>query len=230
MPTALVIGARNLGFAVIERLLSDGWTVAGAARSPETLAKVRNAGAEALDVDVTDQASVHAALQHLGARHGRVDLAVNAASPYGGSRPFGGGPLAHATPTSFDDWATLPARGAFGFLSACARFMSAQGGPATIVQVTGGSARRGMPGRGLWAAGAFGVRALTQAAASELREQEIHVALLIVDAAIDRSGGNDTATADPGSLADAVVYLAAQSPRAMTHELQVTPARDNWTP
>lgn len=174
MPTALVIGARNLGFAVIERLLSDGWTVAGAARSPETLAKVRNAGAEALDVDVTDQASVLAALQDLGARHGRVDLAVNAASPYGGSRsgPFGGGPLAQAAPTSFDDWATLPARGAFGFLSACARFMSAQGGPATIVQVTGGSARRGMPGRGLWAAGAFGVRALTQAAASELREQE----------------------------------------------------------
>jgi len=108
--------------------------------------------------------------------------------------------------------------------------MSAQGGPATIVQVTGGSARRGMPGRGLWAAGAFGVRALTQAAASELREQEIHVALLIVDASIDRSGGDNTATADPGSLADAVVYLAAQSPRAMTHELQVTPARDNWTP
>jgi NAD(P)-dependent dehydrogenase (short-subunit alcohol dehydrogenase family) len=104
MPTALVIGARNLGFAVIERLLSDGWTVAGAARSAETLAKVRNAGAEALDVDVTDQASVLAALQHLGARHGRIDLAVNAASPYGGSHPFGGGPLAHATPTSFDDW------------------------------------------------------------------------------------------------------------------------------
>ena len=230
MPTALVIGARNLGFAVIERLLSDGWTVTGAARSPETLAKVRNAGAEALDVDVTDQASVLAALQHLGARHGRVDLAVNAASPYGGSRPFGGGPLAHATATSFTDWTTLPVSGAFGFLSECARFMSAQGGPSTIVQVTGGSARRGMPGRGLWAAGAFGVRAVTQAAASELREQEIHVALLIVDAVIDRSGGDDTATADPGSLADAVVYLAGQSPRAMTHELQVTPARDNWTP
>lgn len=232
MPTALIIGARNLGFAVIERLLSDGWTVAGAARSPETLAKVRNAGAEALEVDVTDQASVLAALQHLGAGHGRVDLAVNAASPYGGSRsgPFGGGPLAQALPTSFDDWATLPARGAFGFLSACARFMSEQGGPATIVQVTGGSARRGMPGRGPWAAGAFGVRALTQAAAAELREQEIHVALLIVDAVIDRSGGDDGATADPGSLADAVLYLAVQSPRAMTHELQVTPARDNWTP
>jgi NAD(P)-dependent dehydrogenase (short-subunit alcohol dehydrogenase family) len=232
MPTALVIGARNLGFAVIERLLSDGWTVAGAARSAETLAKVRSAGAEALAVDVTDQASVLAALQQLAARHGRVDLAVNAASPYGGNRsgPFGGGPLAQAPPTGFEDWAAMPARGAFGFLSACARFMSAQGGPATIIQVTGGSARRGMPGRGLWAAGAFGVRALTQAAAAELRAQGIHVALLIVDAVIDRSGGDDTATADPISLADAVAYLAAQSPRAMTHELQVTPAQDNWTP
>ena len=232
MPTALVIGARNLGFAVIQRLLSDGWTVVGAARSAETLVKVRDAGADALEVDVTDQASVLAALQQTGTRHGRVDLAVNAASPYGGGRsgPFGGGALAQAGPSGFDDWAAMPARGAFGFLSACARFMTAQGGPATIVQVTGGSARRGMPGRGLWAAGAFGVRALTQAAALELREQEIHVALLIVDAVIDRSGGDDTGTADPASLADAVLYLAGQSPRAMTHELQVTPARDNWTP
>ena len=230
MPAALVIGARNLGFAVIERLLSDGWTVAGAARSPETLAKVRNAGAQALEVDVTDQASVLTALQHLATSHGRVDLAVNAASPYGGSRPFGGGPLARAAPTGLTDWTTLPVSGAFGFLSACASFMSAQGGPSTIVQVTGGSARRGMPGRGLWAAGSFGVRALTQAAASELRDQQIHVALLIVDAVIDRSGGDDLATADQGSLADAVAYLAEQSPRAMTHELQVTPAGDNWTP
>lgn len=228
----MVIGARNLGFAVIQRLLSDGWTVAGAARSAETLAKVRGAGAEALEVDVTDQRSVLAALQELGGRHGRVDLAVNAASPYGGqgSGPFGGGALAEAAPTGFEDWAAMPTRGAFGFLSGCARFMSEQGGPATIIQVTGGSARRAMPHRGLWAAGAFGVRALTQAAALELREEEIHVALLIIDAIIDRSGGDDLATADPARLADAVVYLAQQSPRAMTHELQVTPAGDNWTP
>ena len=124
----------------------------------------------------------------------------------------------------------MPVRGAFAFLSASARFLLEQGGPATVVQVTGGSARRGNPGRGLWAAGAFGVRALTQAAALELREQNIHVALLMVDAVIDRSGGEDTDSADPGSLADAVAYLASQSPRAMTHELQVTPAGDRWVP
>jgi NAD(P)-dependent dehydrogenase (short-subunit alcohol dehydrogenase family) len=232
MPTALVIGARNLGFSVIQRLLADGWTVAGGARSPETLEKVRSAGADAFEIDVTDQASVLGALRDVAGRHGRIDLVVNAASPYGGSRkgPFGGGPLAEAQPSGFEDWSAMPVKGAFGFLSAAARFLREQGGEATVVQVTGGSARRGMPGRGLWAAGAFGVRALTQAAAAELREHRIHVALLIVDATIDRTGGDDAGSADPGSLADAVAYLASQSPRAMTHELQVTPALDTWVP
>ena len=233
MPTALVIGARNLGYAVIQRLLADGWDVAGGARSPDTLEKVRAAGADALEVDVTDQASVLAALESTAQRHGRIDLVVNAASPYGGSRrggPFGGGPLAEAGPTGFEDWSAAPVRGAFAFLSACSRFLLAQGGDATVVQVTGGSSRRGMPGRGLWAAGAFGVRALTQAAAAELREHRIHVALLIVDATIDRSQSDDAGSADPQSLANAVAYLASQSPRAMTHELQVTPALDTWVP
>ena len=232
MPTALVIGARNLGFSIIERLLSDGWAVTGAARSEQTLERVRSAGADALEVDVTEQESVAGALRQVAERHGRLDLAVNAASPYGGGRsgPFGGGPLAAAAPSGFEDWSAMPVRGAFAFLSASARFLVEQGGHATLVQVTGGSSRRAMPGRGLWAAGAFGVRALTQAAALELRPQGIHVALLIVDATIDRSGGDDLATADPASLADAVAYLASQSPRAMTHELQVTPAADQWVP
>jgi len=56
------------------------------------------------------------------------------------------------------------------------------------------------------------------------------VALLIVDAVIDRSGSESADSADPQSLADAVAYLASQSPRAMTHELQVTPALDRWVP
>jgi NAD(P)-dependent dehydrogenase (short-subunit alcohol dehydrogenase family) len=230
--TALVIGARNLGFAVIEGLLADGWDVAGGAVSAETLERIRGAGALPVEIDVTDQASVLAALEQVAERFGRVDLVVNAASPYAAANggPFGGGSLADSEPDGFERWATRPVRGAYGALSASARFLKAQGGPATVIQVTGGSARRAMPGRGLWAAGSFGVRALTQAAALELREHEIHVALLIIDAGIDRSGEGDAHTADQPSLADAVLYLARQSPRAMTHELQVTPALDNWTP
>ena len=42
-----------------------------------------------------------------------------------------------------------------------------------------------MPGRGLWAARSFGVRALTPAAALGLRSEGIHVALLTVDAGVE---------------------------------------------
>ncbi|HMJ33021.1 MAG TPA: SDR family oxidoreductase [Baekduia sp.] len=237
-PSAVIFGARNLGKAIIETLVDRGWAVVGAARSEATLEGVTAAGALALRADVTDQASVRATMAAAADAHGRVDLVVNAASAYGGTRsgPFGGGPLAQAAPDAFDAWAAAPARSAFAFLSGAAGFVVEQGGPATLIQVTGGSARRAMPGRGLWAAGAFGVRALTQAAALELREQGIQVALLIVDAGIEpldgsgRPGADPAALADPRQIADAVVFLAQQGPRAATHELQVTPLAETWVP
>jgi NAD(P)-dependent dehydrogenase (short-subunit alcohol dehydrogenase family) len=237
-PSAVIFGARNLGRAIIEALVGRGWAVAGAARSQETLEGVTAAGALALRADVTDPASVRATVEAAAAAHGRVDLVVNAASAYGGTRsgPFGGGPIAQAAPDAFDAWASAPPRSAFAFLSGAAGFVVEQGGPATLIQVTGGSARRAMPGRGLWAAGAFGVRALTQAAALELRGQGIQVALLIVDAGIEpldgsgRPGADPAALADPRRIADAVVFLAQQDPRAATHELQVTPLAETWVP
>lgn len=234
---ALVFGARNLGKAIIDALSGAGWSVAGVARSDETLEGVRALGALAIRADVTDPASVTQALEQAAAANGRLDLVVNAASAYGGTRsgPFGGGPLAEAAPDAFDSWALAPPRAAFSFLSATSRFLLAQGGPATIVQVTGGSSRRAMPGRGLWAAGAFGVRALTQAAAVELREHGIHVALLIVDAGIEplrgtREGVDPAALADPYEIAHAVRFLGEQGSRAATHELQVTPLAERWVP
>jgi NAD(P)-dependent dehydrogenase (short-subunit alcohol dehydrogenase family) len=236
---ALVFGARNLGKAIIDTLSAAGWSVAGAARSDATLQGVADAGALAIRADVTDRDSVSRALEEAAAANGALGLVVNAASAYGGTRsgPFGGGPLAEAAPDAFDAWALAPPRAAFTFLSAASRFLVDEGRPATIVQVTGGSSRRAMAGRGLWAAGAFGVRALTQAAALELREQGIHVALLIVDATIESpktagmtAGRAPEETADQAQIARAVEYLANQTSRAWTHELVVTPAGDRWLP
>ena len=109
--SALVFGARNLGRAVIERLIEQDWNVAGVARSEATLKGITAAGALALRADVTDQGSVRAAVEQVAAAHGRVDLVVNAASAYGGARsgPFGGGPIAEANPDSFGSWAVAPA-------------------------------------------------------------------------------------------------------------------------
>jgi NAD(P)-dependent dehydrogenase (short-subunit alcohol dehydrogenase family) len=235
--SAVVFGARNLGRAVIEHLRAERWAVVGVARSPETLAGVSAMGATALEGDVTSPERVRAALEHAASAHGSVDLVVNAAAAYGGDRtgPFAGGPLDRATMDAFEAWTAAPARSAFSFLSACSAFLLQQGRPATVIQVTGGSARRAMPGRGLWAAGSFGVRALTNAAALELREHGIHVALLIVDAGIEpfegetRGRASDT-LADPRELARAVAFLADEGARGATHELQVTPLGERWVP
>ena len=177
-------------------------------------------------------------MREVAEAHGPVGLVVNAAAAYGGDRsgPFGGGPLAQAGVEAFDSWAVAPARSAFGFLSGAGRFLQAQAVPATLIQATGGSARRAMPARGLWAAGSFGVRALTHAAALELRGEGIHVALLIIDAGIEpmsgeaRPGVNREALADPRRVAEAVLFLAEQGARAATHELQITPLAETWVP
>jgi NAD(P)-dependent dehydrogenase (short-subunit alcohol dehydrogenase family) len=237
-PSALVFGARNLGRATIELLLERGWAVAGVARSDATLDGIRRAGGLALSADVTDPASVRDALERTRAAHGAVDLVVNAAAAYGGDRsgPFGGGPIADAGPAAFEAWAAAPARAAFAFLSAAGRFALDQGRPATLIQATGGSARRAMAGRGLWAAGSFGVRAITNAAALELRPHGIHVALLIIDAGIEpfsgegRPGVPPETLADPRGLAQAILQLAEQGPRAATHELVITPLAESWVP
>jgi NAD(P)-dependent dehydrogenase (short-subunit alcohol dehydrogenase family) len=236
--SALIFGARNLGRSIIETLVAEGWRVAGAARSDDTLATVTAAGALALRSDITDQAAVRATVDEAAQALGGLDLVVNAAAAYGGTRTgvFGGGPIADAAPDAFDSWSVAPARSAFAFLSGTAGALAPQDRPATLIQVTGGSSRRAMPGRGLWAAGAFGARAITQAAALELREGGIHVALLIVDAGIEpyagggRPGVDPAALADPRQVADAVVFLAGQGPRAATHELQVTPLAETWVP
>ena len=99
--------------------------------------------------------------------------------------------------------------------------------------MTGGSSRRAAAGRGLWAAGAFGVRAITQAAALELRGEGIHVALLIVDAGIQPLTSGEPPQdelADPRELAASVLFLADQGVRGATHELQVTPLAERWVP
>jgi NAD(P)-dependent dehydrogenase (short-subunit alcohol dehydrogenase family) len=121
--SAVVFGARNLGRAVIELLVSDGWAVTGVARSQSTLDGVSASGARALKADVTDPASVYGVLEQAAAAHGGVDLMVNAAAAYGGNRagPFGGGPIAEADPDGYDSWAAAPARAAFSFLSASGR-------------------------------------------------------------------------------------------------------------
>jgi NAD(P)-dependent dehydrogenase (short-subunit alcohol dehydrogenase family) len=239
MPSILVLGARNLGGAILDHFVSEGWRGAAVARSAETLESLSARGALALEADAADPGSLRAAMERARAELGDLTLIVNAVSasrPPGGG-PFGGGPLAEATVEGFRGWSAAVSEQAFVFLSEGARLLRAQGVGGTLVQTTGGSARRAMPGRGLWASGAHAVRALVHAGAQELREEGIHVALLIIDATIEspKTAGytRDTpreALADQADLARAVAYLASQGPRGYTHELTITPSGDRWVP
>src|SRR4029079_16364167 len=148
--------------------------------------------------------------------------------------PFGGGNLADADVEDFRGWTGAVAEQAFVFLSEGAKAIS-PGGP--LIQVTGGSARRPLPGKGLWGAGAAATRALTLASAQELRERGIHGALLVVDATIESpktasftAGAPPNSLGDMGQIAGAVEFLASQSPRRYTHELVLTPSGDRWIP
>ena len=57
MPSIVVLGARNLGGAILGHHLNNGWRGAAVARSPETLETVRAAGGLPLQADASDPES-----------------------------------------------------------------------------------------------------------------------------------------------------------------------------
>jgi NAD(P)-dependent dehydrogenase (short-subunit alcohol dehydrogenase family) len=232
MPAAVVVGARNLGGAILDRLLADGWPAAGVALSDDTLAAVEARGALPLRADATSPAELADAFQRAGTELGGLDLLVDAVSiaQLVPGEPWGGGPLADATLDRFERWTTRVAQVGFVFLSEGARALRAHGG-GTLVQVTNAASRRPAPGAGLWSAGQHAIRALTLAAAQELREEGIHVCLLVVAAPIDSpkvaarlaaEGIPKEATADQTEIAAAVAYVAAQGARGVSYELELT--------
>jgi NAD(P)-dependent dehydrogenase (short-subunit alcohol dehydrogenase family) len=236
---ALILGGRNLGGALADRLAADGRRCAVVARSADTLAAVGARGHHAIAADAADPAALEAAIADASAALGPLDLIVNAVSAGGSGRsgPFGGGPIADADLAGYRAWAAAVPEQAFVFLSTGARALRAAGSGGTLVQVTGGSARRALPGKGPWAAACAAVRALTQAAAQELRAEGIHVALMIVDATIESPKTGSVLANAPAArstrqedVAAAVAYLAAQTSRGYSHELTITPSGDTWTP
>jgi NAD(P)-dependent dehydrogenase (short-subunit alcohol dehydrogenase family) len=235
-PVLVVFGARNVGRAVVADRLAAGWRALAVARTEATLDALREAhpGAATMAGDAADHALVAEALARAERELGGLDLVVNATTSVPRDHSFGGGPVAEAPPERLESWLAgyLPA--AWAILRGGGAAM-ARRGSGTLVQVSGGSARRGMPGRGPWGAAQFAARALTQSLAQELRPRGVHVALLVADGLIrterNRMEGRPAEDAmDPGDVAAAVAYLASQRSSAWTHELVITPAGDTWLP
>lgn len=230
MPKLLVFGARNVGRVLARELAADGWSVAAVARSEDTIKRLREEVPQA--VGLSGDAANTDDVERIFAEVVDVDLIVNAIT----TTPSFGGPIHEAPPEALDAYVGTLLPGIFNVLRVGGRVLAARGS-GTLVQVTGGSARRGNPGRGPWAAAAFATRALVQSQAGELRDQGVHVALLVVDAMIESEktkgwleGEPPERSASMEDVAAAIKYLYEQTPRGWTHELQLTPALERWVP
>lgn len=233
---AVVFGARNVGRAVVAERLAAGWGALAVARTEATLERLGQEHPAALrrQGDAADTRVVRDALADARAEIGPPRLVVNAVTAAPRGAPFGGGPIAAADEDALDAWIAGFLPMSWAVLRIAGEVLSTGGG-GTIVQVVGGSARRPIPGRGMWGAAQQAARALTLSLAQELRPMGVHVALLVADGVIEterRPLGDDPpdAVIAPAAVAEAVGFLADQHPRGWTHEMALTPRLEPWTP
>lgn len=122
--TAIVTGgARGIGAAISQRLASDGAAVAvldlDEKACAEVVSQIEEAGGKALAVgaDVTEEAAVSSAVQHVAEKLGAPNILVNNAGVIRDNMLF---------KMSLDDWETVMAvhlRGAFLMTRACQSYM-----------------------------------------------------------------------------------------------------------
>ena len=76
--TVLVTGASaGIGEATVRRFLADGYIVYAAARRLDRMAPLAAAGAKLLPLDLTDDASIVAAVDKIRSDTGRLDVLIN---------------------------------------------------------------------------------------------------------------------------------------------------------
>lgn len=77
-PVAFVTGASTgIGFEAARKLSSNGFTVYAGARRVDRMEPLKALGVQVLSLDVTDEASMRAAVGRVLAEHGRIDVLVN---------------------------------------------------------------------------------------------------------------------------------------------------------
>ncbi len=174
---AVVTGAaRGIGRAVAERLAAAGAHVVIADRDDAeaalTSAAIERSGdkASALPLDVTDRDQIAAVVEHLAAKHGRIDVLVNNAGIVRN---------APAVEMSLDDWQSvidIDLGGVFHCSQAFGRRMIADGGGAivNISSICGEVAVYPQPQVSYNAAKA-GVNLLTKSLAVEWAKQGVRV-------------------------------------------------------
>jgi NAD(P)-dependent dehydrogenase (short-subunit alcohol dehydrogenase family) len=134
MTTTLITGAnKGLGLETARRLIADGHDVWMAARDPERgCAAAEQIGGRFVALDVTDDASIAAAVEQVEAESGGLDVLINNAGIAGNHRPI--------PETSADDLAHVFDTNVFGIVRVTRAFLPLLGRSANpvIVNVSSG--------------------------------------------------------------------------------------------
>lgn len=171
--SALITGAaRGIGKAFAQAYLKEGATVAIAdlntERAQATAAELGK-GAYAVPMDVTDQASIEAAIAQVVATAGKLDILVNNAAL------FDLAPIVEITRESYDRLFSINVAGTLFTLQAAARQMIAQGHGGKIINMASQAGRRGEALVVVYCATKAAVISITQSAGLNLIEHRINV-------------------------------------------------------
>jgi D-sorbitol dehydrogenase (acceptor) len=171
--SALITGAaRGIGAAFARAYAAEGATVAigdvDMARAESTAAEI-GAAAYAVRLDVTDQASIDAAVAAVADRAGALDILVNNAAV------FDLAPIVEITRESYDRLFRINVAGTLFTLQAAARQMIAQGRGGKIINMASQAGRRGEPLVAIYCATKAAVISITQSAGLNLIGHRINV-------------------------------------------------------
>lgn len=171
--SALITGAaRGIGRAFAEAYVREGATVAigdiNLERAEQAAAEI-GPGAYAVLMDVTDQASIDAAMASVVARAGGLDILVNNAAL------FDLAPVAEITRKSYETLFSINVGGTLFTLQAAARQMIAQGRGGKIINMASQAGRRGEALVAVYCATKAAVISLTQSAGLNLIKHGINV-------------------------------------------------------
>ena len=171
--SALVTGAaRGIGFGFAERYLAEGATVAIAdinLSAAKEAAAALGAGAYAVQLDVSDQASIDAAIAAVVAQAGKLDILINNAALFDAAETV------DITRASYDKLYAVNVAGTLFTMQAAARQMIAQGHGGKIINMASQAGRRGESLVLVYCSTKAAVISMTQSAGLNLIKHGINV-------------------------------------------------------
>ncbi|MGW5032014.1 SDR family NAD(P)-dependent oxidoreductase [Streptomyces nigra] len=166
MTHVLVTGAAGgIGGAIAEAFAAQGAFLTLSDRDIDALrvsASRIGTGAAIRAADLTDPAAATALVEESWATHGPVDVLVNAAGVYPSLD------MAYVDAPAWDRLFAVNLRAPVLTTAALARLAAADGRPASVVNISSGSALRSRPGGGPYASSKAALEMATRAAALEL--------------------------------------------------------------